>query len=1467
MAERLIKEKRRVTPEDIGRFRHRLSAYDDPSLRKIYEYYRDDLTYILENMGPRTALVELKSRNVLNTEKYEPMEKDPSSFSYTLLQDIRDRGREAVIGLWECLYVLQDDDHHPNLLAVLDEITQRGEGLVDQILLDEHGHSLIPELRDIQEKHKQHLMEKTETLEEHRPPGTTLEPQRFLINERYVKLIVVSTVQFRERSRNELIQTGVKHEECLKETQTRLEHISSNKLFRWNPQSHSVPRAVMVSGVPGIGKTTLMQKFVYDWVTGKHYQRFAFLFFFRFRELNRLGEVSLEEMILHQYPYLESQIGDILQDPERLLFIFDGLDESLHQINFTSSKLSNPKQRSHFGEIVVSLVRQSLLKGCSVLMTSRPTRLASVNTDVFQRIAEIMGFLHGDRQIFFNNFFGNEELSEKAFHYVQENDTLYTFCYIPSYCWIICTVLSMCFRSQPITDQLMTSLPKTMTQLFVTFVSNILTNHSQNKDGGHTDRELLTSIGWMAEHGVMNHMIVFDERHLESFKVRNDDHLFSSFMMETGQPPDVDYTFLHLTLQEFFAALVNLINYNSKRLQETLDTAESYKDGRGEILLRFLCGLSDSSTRSLLKSHVGELSTQAAGDVITWIQKKLPEQIPDKPIRGSRELLSVFYYLYESRNKALVSQCIGSNKGDFSKVPLSPLDCSVLSFILPSCREIEEIDLTSCNVQSEGLRKFIPALHNIKRLRLEDNHLTDSSSPHLASGIRNNRTLRTLNLSVNNLEGPHFRDLMEALTTSRIKELQLSSNQLTDSSSPHLASGIRNNRTLRTLDLSRNNLEGPHFRDLMESLATSRIEELQLDGNRLTDSSSPHLTSGIRNNQTLRTLNLSWNNLEGPHFRDLMESLTTSRIEELQLWDNHLTDSFCPHLTSGIRNNQTLRTLNLSKNNLEGPHFRDLMESLTTSRIEELQLIYCHLTDSSCPHLASGIRNNQTLRTLDLSGNNLEGPHFRDLMEALTTSQIDELQLEDNHLTDSSSSHLASGIRNNQTLRTLDLSGNNLEGPHFRDLMESLATSRIEELQVYRREYRHLLAFIFAIDEINRSPDILPNITLGYHVYDSCGHVNKAIKDVLQILSGHTKEAPNYSCMERGALAGFIGDLNSDTTLQMAQLLNLYGYTQISYGARDTLLSDRKMYPNFFRTVPDDEMQYVAIAKLLERLKWNWVGILTSDDEYGEREFRHLSKHLSDHGICIEFKILVSKENCDKIPPELRSSTTEVLIICGSVSLYYYKFLYHNVPYYTEKTFIIPDSWSMSEIFFILSNCSLVFTFPHLYIKGLLEYFYNIYPSSCPNDPLMEDILIAQCGCFSKNQIKNFLIPLTTRCPLRNCSLEKLRLDLYYIDEKTSYRVYISVYILAQALHDMDFSFKINNKKSEINPHTLKYKVRASNESLLVSFYTRSVQAWNTMCRDKDYTQFRFMFSLEVFNPFTSGAVFKIFVNLAPCSY
>lgn len=136
-------------PDDIEVFCRQLSSYLDSSLRRIYEYYKDDLAYILENMDTGDLLRELQSRNVLNTDQYWTIKEGSGIvyFCHTLLQDIQDRGRRAVLGLWECLYAVKKDHPHPNLLAVLDEIRQKGEGLVNQILLDELGHSLTPELK------------------------------------------------------------------------------------------------------------------------------------------------------------------------------------------------------------------------------------------------------------------------------------------------------------------------------------------------------------------------------------------------------------------------------------------------------------------------------------------------------------------------------------------------------------------------------------------------------------------------------------------------------------------------------------------------------------------------------------------------------------------------------------------------------------------------------------------------------------------------------------------------------------------------------------------------------------------------------------------------------------------------------------------------------------------------------------------------------------------------------------------------------------------------------------------------------------------------------------------------------------------------------------------------------------------------------------------------------------------------
>ncbi|XP_066462650.1 NACHT, LRR and PYD domains-containing protein 12-like [Eleutherodactylus coqui] len=1046
-----------VVPHDDDEtwwFHQQFGHIEDHVVRMIHKYFQDDLHHIVGNLHPISLLDQLRSRNIPDVEKYKSLEHDRRTFARTLLQDIYKGGREAVIALWVSLHALRRSHDSCGLKAVLEELIYKGNTLVEQIVLDKYGHQLTPELKDIQEHHKNHLKEKTEKLLENKPPGCDQQEERFPFYTRYVNLILVPTDHFRKCSENELIKTGEKHEKYLKKTQNELQHISPNKMFRWCHKSTLVPHVVMVSGVPGVGKTTLMQKFVYDWVNEELYQRFSFVFFFKFRELNRLNELSLETMILHQYPYLREQLGKILQDPEKLLFIFDGLDESNHNMDFTPSHLcSNPKQPEHCGQIVVSLVRKSLLNGCSVLMTSRPTKLASIDCDIFQRIVEIIGFLPEQRKMYFENFFPNLELADKAFNYVKENDTLYTFCYLPSYCWIICIVLSKSFQTTS-SGQPASLLPKTVTQLFVIFVANILSNHSLHKRDA---KKILQSIGWMAEHGVMNHMVVFDEGDLDCFHVDNQSKLLSSFLMESEDPDN--YSFLHLTVQEFLSAMVHYIDYSPEKLQKSLEKAKSYPDGRGEIFLRFLCGLSDGSTRSILKEYLGTQAAQSSIHVITWMNTFILEE--QSGSNDKKHLLRTFYYLFETRNKALVLESMKSHtEVDLSHVHMSALDCTVLAFILETCTNIKELVLTGCHLDDEGLNRLAPALHNLQILSLGENDLPDTSCTQLASGIRDNPSLQTLDLRNNKLSGPHFSDLMDALSSPacRIEELNLRCNDLPGTSCTQLASVIRNNPSLKKLDLFANHLSGPHFSDLMDALSSPacKIEELNLSHNDLSDASCTQLASGIRNNPSLKKLDLSMNHLSGPRFSDLMDALSSPacNIEYLNLGCNKLPEMSCTQLASGIRNNPSLKKLDLSYNYLSGPHFSDLMDALSSPAcmIEELNLKYNDLSDTPCSQLAIGIRNNPFLKKLDLSDNHLSGPHFSDLMDALSSPacKIEELNLGNNDLPDTSCTQLASGIRNKPTLKKLVLAINHLSGSHFSDLMDALSSPacKIEELNL-----------------------------------------------------------------------------------------------------------------------------------------------------------------------------------------------------------------------------------------------------------------------------------------------------------------------------------------------------------------------------------------------------------------------------------
>ncbi|XP_072263049.1 vomeronasal type-2 receptor 26-like [Pyxicephalus adspersus] len=192
-------------------------------------------------------------------------------------------------------------------------------------------------------------------------------------------------------------------------------------------------------------------------------------------------------------------------------------------------------------------------------------------------------------------------------------------------------------------------------------------------------------------------------------------------------------------------------------------------------------------------------------------------------------------------------------------------------------------------------------------------------------------------------------------------------------------------------------------------------------------------------------------------------------------------------------------------------------------------------------------------------------------------------------------------------------------------------------------EYELLMAFFFAIDDINESPEFLPNITLGYHLFDTCGYNIKAISSVLKILTGNKRRVPNYSCMEGTEVAGFVGDTTLPPTIAVADILNMYQYTQISHRVTNLLLNDKEKFPNFYSTNLNSWVWYEMVIKFLKKFRWNWVGIITSIDGVEEAELQKLTKEMTRHGICIEFVIhLTDNEDTNrKNVQTIETSTTD----------------------------------------------------------------------------------------------------------------------------------------------------------------------------------------------------------------------------------
>ncbi|XP_039598663.1 NACHT, LRR and PYD domains-containing protein 3-like isoform X1 [Polypterus senegalus] len=312
-----------------------------------------------------------------------------------------------------------------------------------------------PRAKDFHETHRQAVSESTRTLGAQASPG---DPHITAVGfeTRYTELMAIEQdPRNHKETEHELMKTGRFHEQLMKKGESeKCERIWIEQLFRKSPVSVNPVNIIVVSGMAGIGKTTMVQKIMYDWARGTQYQSFAFVFLFKFKELNLLDnenetQMSLTKLIERHYKYLSNDpLKDILKNPETLLFIFDGLDEFKHKLDVTQSQLcSDPEVEVPVHILVTSLVSRTLLKGCSVLITSRPTALEAMDMERVDQFVEILGFFPEQRLMYCKKFFGDTAQAAEAFQYVKENTILYSMCFSPSYCWMICSVLKRHFMT------------------------------------------------------------------------------------------------------------------------------------------------------------------------------------------------------------------------------------------------------------------------------------------------------------------------------------------------------------------------------------------------------------------------------------------------------------------------------------------------------------------------------------------------------------------------------------------------------------------------------------------------------------------------------------------------------------------------------------------------------------------------------------------------------------------------------------------------------------------------------------------------------------------------------------------------------------------------------------------------------------------------------------------------------------
>ena len=755
----------------------------------------------------------------------------------------------------------------------------------------------------------------------------------------------------------------------------------------------SCHRNVLAVGRPGIGKTLLCTRLLRFWASDdtKIQSQCEVAFLLKFRHLNSEPDLNLRELLTRAETLecLEDELWQYIKDnPSKVLLIFDGLDEfsSSPGIARDDSRFNNTEEvRMPMGCLYKKIASGKLLQGCTLLTTVRPTAVEDVRELQFDRTVEITGFTFEQVEEFVEKFTKDDDsgkLKEIIWQHISTNINLFSLCYIPVNCFIICHCLLQLIN---ISSDAEHKLPVKITEIYSISVKIFFYKHSRGKYScSKTDLgcymykrfdelqpendEVFKKLGKIAFNGIESGTLVFESHDVSGLEDCGLLHRLPDMKpRKLTQPSRAQYCFTHLTVQEFFAA---------KRLTDTLPkdklqrfVADHIRVGTWKVVMQFVAGLLEPDTRqrttnSEIFTHLlpEKVKRTDRSDLIWW-----PCSKEDKVLA-----LDVCKCLYEfdgEQEKVKIQSKgaeIGFNAVDFSTTRVVPIDCpAVMDFVRDA--NVISLRIHVNNVGPLGCKEIQYSLKDVNckltQLVLGGNEIGDQGAAHLSDALKDvNCKLTQLDLRVNQIGDRGAAHLSDALkdVNCKLAQLNLVSNEIGDQGAAHLSDALKDvNCKLTQLNLYRNQIKdqgAAHLSDALKDV-NCKLTKLDLGVNQIGDRGAAHLRDALKDvNCKLAQLNLVSNKIgdEGAaHLSDALKDVNC-KLTQLNLDRNQIGDQGAAHLSDALKDvNCKLTQLNLGFNQIGdqgAAHLSDALKDVNC-KLTQLDLRFNQIGDQGAAHL------------------------------------------------------------------------------------------------------------------------------------------------------------------------------------------------------------------------------------------------------------------------------------------------------------------------------------------------------------------------------------------------------------------------------------------------------------------------------------------------------------------------------------